>query len=261
MIMTKSVWKRVQELQAIGIGPILKDYDLKSEYIRLHKKIFLSNLCVSCNATIKHTFTEFSQLTKTKIKIMKDRKYKFKDSTVLWVEKDRVHYTNDNLTDEIAERLLKENSGYAKFFEGLPKDWEEQLGKEGTAKTDKPISKMNTDELQVEVAKLEGITIEEIKTTMKMTKKNIVKVIKDWTPPVPAKDEAPVEEKKDGDEGGDDSEEDGQDGEEDSAITLALKQMDEAGLQKHAGDNVDKFPDWEKYTLKEELLTYMLEIV
>ena len=252
--------EEVEQLQDIGINKILRDKKLKSRYIRIHKKVFLSNLCVTCNSYIRHSFNQFLTLNQSNIKIMSNRKFILKEGTVLWIEDHRIHYTNANLTDKIGQQILDMNPIHAKFFETMP----DQDQKVSTKKTDTPkdegktLSKMNKTEPKVEVEKLEGITEEGVETIMKKINKEIVKYIKAWTPPAP-------EEKKDEPEGNDggSSDDEVKDDEgssyEDSTAVVAVKQMDESDLQKYAGYHEDKFPDWKTFTLKEDLLAYLIK--
>ena len=236
-------WNRVKELQKIGIKKIIKNLDLKREYIKIYKEVFLSNLCVSCNAYIRHSFNQFLTLTKPKIKVMSNRKYILKDGVVLSYQPHRTHYTNDNLTDEIAKEILKAKPILSKYFEEMPEDEKTVVppsNNEGPKDEVKTLSKMNTTELKVEVEQLEGIVDGEVETIMKGIKKEIVKAIKGWTPPVPEEDTTH---------------------DDDSPAVTALKQMDEAGLQKYAGDHEDKFPEWKNHELKEDLLAYLIENV
>ncbi len=248
--------EEVKQLQDIGIAKILRDQTLKSRYIRIHKKVFLSNLCVTCNAYIKHSFIQFSQLNQSKIKVMSDRKYIFKKNTVLWFEPHRTHYTNDNITDKIAKEMLKASPVLEKFFESMPEGGKKSAGKTDTKDEGKTLSQMNKTELTVEVKKLEGITEEGVKTMIKETNKEIVKLIKGWTPPS-IKEENP----EGGDDGKSSDDDSGDDSEDDSPAVVALKQMDEADLQKYAGSHEDKFPDWKKHELKEDLLAYLVKNV
>ena len=170
-------WKRIKELQEVGIDAILKNAKLKGQYTTIYKKVFDSNLCVTCNAVIRHSFFQFKQLTQSKIKVMSKSKYKFKEGIQIWVEKDRCHYTNSNLTDKVAAALLKSNPAYAKFFAEMPEDGN------GPSPEGKPLSKMNKTELTVVVGKLEGITTEEVTKVGKLKNKEIVAYIKKYKVP------------------------------------------------------------------------------
>lgn len=183
-------WQRILKLKRIGIDAIVKSTSLKSEYIRLYKKVFDLNLCVYCISTIRGTFLKFNQLTKPQIKVMSNRKYKFKEGTQIWVPKDGVHYTNDNLTDKVAAEMLKSNPRYARLFAEMPEDGN------GPSPDGKPLSKMKKTELQVKLAMLDGITKEELERVSDKKNEEIAKYIKKYKAPKP---EATTEVENDGD--------------------------------------------------------------
>lgn len=127
-------WGQVQELKSIGIKEIVKNRDLKKKYIKLYKILFSQDMCVSCNATITHSFNQFLKLTFEQTIIMKNRKFIFHEFTTLWIEERQEHLTNDNLTDELALELLRKNKGYAKYFDIMPENWLELTEKPAPAK-------------------------------------------------------------------------------------------------------------------------------
>lgn len=124
--------ERIKELQNIGIDVILRNKDLKNEYVRIYKNIFKTDLCSTCESHIKHSFLEFNKLTNLKIETMKNRLFNFRtkdesgrdDVVVLNIAATNEQLTNDKLTDERAIALLRSNKAYKKYFVNLPANWE-----------------------------------------------------------------------------------------------------------------------------------------
>lgn len=124
--------ERIKELQAIGINKILRDKELKNEYVRIYKNIFKTDLCSTCEALIKHSFIEFNKLTNLKIETMSNKLFNFRTkdengrdvTTCLHFQATNEDLTNKNLTDERAIALLRSNKAYKKYFVNLPANWE-----------------------------------------------------------------------------------------------------------------------------------------
>jgi hypothetical protein len=74
-------------------------------------------VCASCPSELYKAFFEFKNHIENQNKpIMPNKKYQLKPGVLLQVKFAEV-YSNDTITDEIAERLLNQNPQYAKYFE------------------------------------------------------------------------------------------------------------------------------------------------
>ena len=62
----------------------------------------------------------------------KKSNYTLKAGVLLQMPSDPNVYTNANLTDEIAERYLKDNVNRANLFQAMPEDWEGRINAKKT---------------------------------------------------------------------------------------------------------------------------------
>lgn len=74
-------------------------------------------------------------------------------------------YTNDNLTDEVAEKFLASNPKGIAFFASQPNDWEDRVAKRIASKT-KTLNDALVASLVEELGK-EGATVDTVKEAFK----------------------------------------------------------------------------------------------
>ena len=82
----------------------------------------------SCNDCYRDAIIEMSVYLKKHGKMKEKRAYKLKSGVLLQMEFGSPDfYTNENLTDDIAEEYLKKYPDNVGYFAELPEDWEERI--------------------------------------------------------------------------------------------------------------------------------------
>lgn len=88
-------------------------------FTKAYNSLLGRTVCASCPSELYKAFFEFKNHVKSQNKpIMPSKKYNLKTGVLLQVKFAEV-YSNDTITDEIAERLLSQNPQYAKYFEPI----------------------------------------------------------------------------------------------------------------------------------------------
>ena len=82
----------------------------------------------NCNDCYKDAYFEMSITLKTK-GMINENEYMLKNGACLQHAAEKDVYFNTNITDEVAERFLRRNKGYAILFSKLPTDWEKRINK------------------------------------------------------------------------------------------------------------------------------------
>ena len=107
---------------------------------RVYQEIFGEKITVGCGSCYQKAFfrvQKYVALT-TDYQLnnpinmsenLKSRAFLLKDGIVLQTEFGGDHLTNDNMTDEQAEKLLKSNASFAQYFERMPDGFEDEIGK------------------------------------------------------------------------------------------------------------------------------------
>ncbi len=93
-----------------------------SELHALYRLLFGKNLAQRCGNCAQDAYFELKQITDQKLKTMSEQTRKLRKDCLIDTSFNPIpgvpaHLTNANLTDEIAEALLKASPGHAKFFE------------------------------------------------------------------------------------------------------------------------------------------------
>lgn len=107
---------------------------------RVYQEIFGERITVGCGSCYQKAFfriqkyatlTTENQLTNliTMSEKLKSRAFLLKDGIVLQTVFGGDHLTNDNMTDEQAEKLLKSNANFAQYFERIPEGFEVEAEK------------------------------------------------------------------------------------------------------------------------------------
>lgn len=96
----------------------------------VHQEVF-GSACKSCSELLPGYILKIQNIN-LNIEIMsaKDRKYRMKSGSVIHQKGTNNYYSDLNLTDDIAEKLLKVNPNRAALFAKMPKGALEKLAKE-----------------------------------------------------------------------------------------------------------------------------------
>lgn len=127
---------------------------------------YFGETCTTCPSKIMGYIEKIKHL-KPESMSTEERKYLLKQGAVIRVFGSTA-YSNANLTDEVAEKLLKENPNRSSLFAKMPKD-----AKEAEPPAEKALAKMNKSELFAKANDL-GITEEE---TVGKSNPELVKLI------------------------------------------------------------------------------------
>ena len=117
----------MDELKKYSPEDILKNPDLKKKFIALYEKVFNEKITNKCKGCLKRKLNKLLTMNTKTIKLMAGRTFLLKPNTCIWVDRLNLHITNENLTDEIAIKLLKTNRGYLKFFQEIPEGWDRTI--------------------------------------------------------------------------------------------------------------------------------------
>jgi hypothetical protein len=97
----------IKELLSKGLKYSL---DNPQEFSRIYKEVFGEVVCSYCPGIIQDKFNKLLNTTEKQIVSMKQRKWNIIKGKVIdtYMSKDGPwgHYTNDNITDEVAEKLI-----------------------------------------------------------------------------------------------------------------------------------------------------------
>lgn len=139
--------------------------DNPSEFARAYKVLYGEDVCSYCPGKIEAKFNEVIN-NKNKIKTMQQRKFrmlpgKLIDTTMGSIE-PWGQYTDKNMTDEIAEKLI--SNGYGKYFKDVPiVEQAVELKNEVVNENTPVISDLQEKEKEAEI-KLEVFEKAEVKT-------------------------------------------------------------------------------------------------
>lgn len=129
----------IDKMKELGGKPSLSSSDkglVEQLYKEVLDKTFVRTSCGDCyrDAAIE-IYTYLRRYGKMKEK----SNYALKNGVVLQMGfSSSEMYTNANLTDEAAERYLKENPSGIKYFSRAPEDWEKRVKASTETKTSKP---------------------------------------------------------------------------------------------------------------------------
>jgi len=110
-----------------------------------------------------------------KNEIMKKSNYLLVAGVILQMPSDPNVYSNKNLTDEVAERYLKDNPNRISLFASYPEDWEERIDK---PKKEEPLSEDDSLQLSEDEQKLVDLIVEKLKE--KQSKTSIKEELKSY---------------------------------------------------------------------------------
>ena len=122
----------VDKLKELGELPSYSSSD-KSEIERLYKEVLGKEFTkTSCNDCYRDAVIEMTVYIKKNNRMKEKCNYILKNGVLLQPEfGSNKMYTNDNLTDEVAEKYLAKNPKGEIYFAHVPTDWKERVNKCG----------------------------------------------------------------------------------------------------------------------------------
>lgn len=158
---------RLKELGGIASLSLQEKAEVEGLYYDVLDKTFVRT---SCNDCYRDAIIEMSVYLKKHGKMKEKREYKLKSGVLLQMEFGSPDfYTNENLTDDIAEEYLKKYPDNVGYFAELPDGWEERI-----------IGKAFDEKLLEEIvqAKKDGISDESIINELASSRVNGKRVTK-----------------------------------------------------------------------------------
>lgn len=117
----------------------------------IHKAVFGTGFTPGCKKCVVKAYHEVSDLTLEKLIAMSNAKFKLKKDVVIQFPAfSPNHFSNANLSDKDAVKILKSNPGLLQHFESYPKDdkgnvvldeKQSDAGKPAGTQPDKPLAK------------------------------------------------------------------------------------------------------------------------
>lgn len=110
--------RAIQDIvKVIGVNKILHNADESEYFDTLYREVFGESVCTTCPGVLSNAIERLLNLSTLKIKQMADRNYTMKEGVVIDLSFNQiigvpVHVSNVNLTDEVAEKILKSNPNY-----------------------------------------------------------------------------------------------------------------------------------------------------
>lgn len=117
----------------------------------IHKAVFGTGFTPGCKKCVVKAYHEVSDLTLEKLIAMSNAKFKLKKDVVIQFPAfSPNHFSNANLSDKDAVKMLKSNPGLLQHFESYPKDDQGNVvledkqtdaGKPASTQSEKPLAK------------------------------------------------------------------------------------------------------------------------
>ena len=148
----------------------------KVEIERIYKEVTGKDFIkTSCNDCYKDAVIEMNVYIKKNGKMKEKTNYGLKNGVLLQMDFGSSEmYTNENLTDEVAERYLAKNSNRANYFAVMPTDWKERVEKRIN-----PSVEYNQDLLDSMIESLQdGVSEDSVANTLKDFQINGKKITK-----------------------------------------------------------------------------------
>lgn len=133
---TANLIEQFEKVKGLDLAEVLQ-YGSEANvlFTQAYFQVYGVRLCANCGGSLGEKFRTFTSLSNQKIIAMSERKFKLKANQILYVHPN-TDYTNENLTDEIAEKLLRKNPGFAAAFETMPEGFAEELQNASPEKDD-----------------------------------------------------------------------------------------------------------------------------
>ena len=125
----------IDKMKELG-GKSSLSFTDKGQIEQLYKEVLDKTFVrTSCGDCYRDAAIEIYTYLRRYGKMKEKSNYALKNGVVLQMGfSSSEMYTNANLTDEAAERYLKENPSGIKYFSRAPEDWEARMKKRTTAK-------------------------------------------------------------------------------------------------------------------------------
>lgn len=181
--------ERLKILLENDLQAIRESRKLRNELAILYREAYNKEPCIGCKQKLRGYLLKLKKLDMAKLKSkdnQKDINYQFKDGVVIQhTFGGGIHLTNANLTDKLAEELLRKNPNGIKLFKKFPSDWEKRISKPYVPTMEEVIEEVKkTDSIE----KLETIKSGEKRTTVI---KEIDKKIEELSVPTNPEEKAP----------------------------------------------------------------------
>lgn len=98
--------------------------------VRYLTKVYLHRALTGCSSCAMDAYIELIHIKPTDYD-MEEKLYEMKAGALLYDRSTDEHYSNFNITDEVAERLLKAQPLHIAKFRKFPEDWEERIANAG----------------------------------------------------------------------------------------------------------------------------------
>lgn len=114
-----------KKVKALSLNEVLHNADTSEKFALLYKQAFPNEtLCSTCPGHLQEAYNRIINLSPLKIHVMTNSKYRVRDNGIIDLGYNQipgvpVHVTNQNLTDAIAEKLLKHNPNFKNQIEEL----------------------------------------------------------------------------------------------------------------------------------------------
>lgn len=127
---TQELNKRIAFVQETSNEVLVKQHlqEVFSLYFDLYGEV-----CTGCPRKIAGYINRIRNHKKTKVMTKQKRKYRLREGVIIPIPGTSEAYSNHNLTDEIAEKLLKDNPNRRILFAEIPGDFEGGSGDEAPA--------------------------------------------------------------------------------------------------------------------------------
>lgn len=139
--------EKLEQLLAFKPEEISKEAALKVQLLSFYRYIFQEQPCGGCTGSLNQYYIKLKNEGMAKLMLKVDRDFDFKDNVCVQVKLGAAdHYTNHNLTNEIAIQMLKVNPKRIRLFKRFPANWEELIKDvaEETQKAKVDENKVNT---------------------------------------------------------------------------------------------------------------------
>jgi len=120
--------EKLEQLLALTPDQIKEEAAMKVRLLLFYRHIFQEQPCGGCKGTIEAYYKKLKTEGITKLLNKVERDFDFKENVCIQVESGRKdHFTNHNLTNEVAIEILKFNKKRIKLFKRFPSDWEKLI--------------------------------------------------------------------------------------------------------------------------------------
>jgi hypothetical protein len=120
--------EKLNELLAFKPEEISKEAALKVQLLSFYRYIFQEQPCGGCKDSLTSYYIKLKNEGMAKLMNKVERDFDFKDNVCVQVKFGAAdHYTNHNLTNDVAIALLKVNAKRIRLFKRFPANWEELI--------------------------------------------------------------------------------------------------------------------------------------